>query len=94
MLFSDRKVKTKVKKAAKKPIVEKTVGKTELSGSGLMVNPGNEQHLARCESRLHRVNLWLVQKKDRFKRGSNEELAKQTVKRRLEMQIKLLKGDF
>lgn len=74
--------------------VDKSVGKVELKTTGIIINPGSDEQLARCKARLKRVNLWLVQKKDKFPRGSNEELAKQTVKRRLEMQVKLLEGDF
>jgi hypothetical protein len=94
MLFSDRKVKTKKATKTAKPPPAKSVGKVELKPTGIIVNPGNDQQLARCKGRLHRVNLWFEQKKKRFPRGSDQELAKQTVKRRLELQIKLLEGDF
>ena len=92
MLFSDKKVKAK--KSTKAAKVKKTVGEVKLNTTGIIVNPGVDQQLERCEGRLKRVNLWLEQKKAKFPRGSNEELAKQTVKRRLELQVKLLKGDF
>ena len=71
---------------------EKTTVEATLGTTNLIVNPTSEMQLRRCKSRLHRVNLFLSL--DKCVRGSRQELEHQTIKRRLELQIKLMEGDF
>lgn len=69
-----------------------SVGETGFVGTELHVNPPPDVSLARMEARLERVEQSLASGK--WPVGSEREMSFQTIKRRLEAQIAIHKGDI
>lgn len=78
------------KNTEQKPL--KSVTQTEMKGTELHINPPPDVSLKRLESRLARVEQSISSGK--WPVGSSKEMEFQTIKRRLKMQIALLKGDY
>jgi hypothetical protein len=69
-----------------------SVGQASFKGHELIVNPTVNMVMERLEARLRRINQSLDAGK--FEVGSSKYLEMTSVKRKLEMQLALAKGEF